>query len=105
MPGPNDHHIEMEKDAESKLRPVLKEGLGADEPSEERRAGMRAAGAKKVEELRKKLEAQGAEVLEKERALGARQQELDARERDLQMREQALARALAQAEQEHGAAE
>lgn len=102
MPGPNDHHIRMEKDAEGKERPVLHEGLGADEPSEERRAGMRAAGSKKIEELRAKLEAKGLALTEQQRIAVQKEQELERRERELVAKEEAFQRALRAADRERG---
>lgn len=102
MHGPNDHHIQLEKGEDGVTRPVLHGGLGADEPSEEMRAGARAAGFKKMQDLKERLEKRGAEQLEKEREIGRREQELVERERAIAERERAVERLLQQSDDTEG---
>lgn len=78
MPGPNDYHI-----IDGEVLP----GLGKDEPNDAQRAGMRSAGAAKIQLLKEELAAAGAELSEKERMLMIREQELEKREQAIAVAE------------------
>lgn len=88
-PGPNDYHVV----ADGSLEP----GLGKDEPSDEQRAGIRSAGAARLQALKQELEEAGAALTEKEREVMAREQAAIEKERALEAREKAIAKAEAAA--------
>lgn len=84
MPGPNDQHIVEDGTAMP--------GLGADEPSDEQKAGIRSKSAAAMLKMKEELALAGAELSEKERALVAQEEALIKREREVKAKEDALDR-------------
>ena len=89
MPGPNDAHMEGD---------LMMPGLGADEPSEEMKAGMRSASMAKLTALREAQNARAEALSDKEKELLAREEAQALVASTLAAREAAIAKAEAKAE-------
>ena len=88
MPGPNDLHM---------VGDLTEPGLGADEPSEEMKAGMRSASMAKLTALRQAQEKRETELSGKEKELLAREEAQVLAASALAAREAAIEKAEAKA--------
>jgi hypothetical protein len=90
-PGPNDYHLKTMTGEDGKPTSVVEPGLGDDEPGADEKALMRTKSGAAMHRLKQELEAQTAELTEKEQALEKKQYEQDKKELELKNRESRLA--------------